>query len=417
MKQVAGRLFNTFICVVMLFLSGKQIMYAQLADKLFYTDYHIDSLRKGQLSVEVDNLSFYKNNEFGSTVQAGYTLPGFWLQLKATYYPLSNLKIEAGAHSIWFWGTTRYPALAYKNIPAVSGRDYSKNVHVLPYFRANLALSDNFNIVLGNIYGGANHRLIEPLYNPELNLSSDPEKGLQLLYKNKWLNFDLWVDWMSFIYNKDTIQEAFTTGGSARFELNSPESRFHIYSPIQGIVYHKGGEIDATNMSTQTMMNGAIGTGLIWNTNGRIIDYVNAEFDVAGYIFPKGRVAQLERGKGYYAKLAMQLKDFNISSSYWAGNDFVSIFGNTFYSSISTREEYSEMLYSKPKMLYFGADYVRTLGKGFVFGVNAEAYYYLSGKMYSTETGLYQPSAFGSNTIFSFGVYMRINPSFLIKQY
>ena len=400
---------------VLFLLSSGQNVYGQLTERLFTTDYKIDSIRKGQLSVEVDNLTFYKNNEYGSTVQKGYTLPGFWLQLKAVYYPLSNLKIEAGAHSVWFWGTTRYPAFAYTNIPTINGRDYVHNVHVLPYFRANLALSKNVNVVLGDIYGGSSHRLIEPLYNPELNLSSDPEKGVQLLYKTKWLDLDLWIDWMSFIYNKDTIQETFVSGGSVNFKLNSPESRFHVYLPVQGLVHHKGGEIDVTDAYVQTVMNGALGAGLKWNVNGRVIENVSTEFDMTGYIFPKGRTSYFERGRAYYTKLAMQLKEFNISTSYWSCKDFVSIYGNPFYSSISTKLD--GMLYYKPKMLHFKADYVRTLGKGFAFGVNAEAYYYLSGKMYSAETGIFEPSAFGDNANFSVGVYLRINPSFLIKQY
>jgi hypothetical protein len=75
------------------------------------------------------------------------------------------------------------------------------------------------------------------------------------------------------------------------------------------------------------------------------------------------------------------------------------------------------MIYYKPKMLIFNVDYARTLGKGFAFGAKAEAYYYVSGKMYSVKTGSFEPSAFGSNTNFSVGVYLRMNPSFLIKQY
>ena len=287
----------------------------------------------------------------------------------------------------------------------------------LPYFRAHLSLSDNVNVVIGDIYGGSNHRLIEPLYNPELNLTSDPEAGLQLLYKTKWIDLDLWLDWMTYIYNLDTHQEAFVAGGSSRFKVNSPESKFHIYFPVQGLTHHIGGEIDNTDTSVQTVMNGAVGAGLKWNINGRVIDYVNVEFDIAGYNSPKSDASVLERGRGYYAKAAMQLKDFSISTSYWESENFVSMFGNAFYSSVSIREENRSMLYHKPKMLYLGADYTHTLGKGFAFGINAEAYYYLSGKMYSYETGFNAPSAFGDNTNFSLGVYLRINPSFFIKQF
>lgn len=37
------------------------------------------------------------------------------------------------------------------------------------------------DLILGNIYGGSNHGLIAPLYNPELNLTADPETGFQVL--------------------------------------------------------------------------------------------------------------------------------------------------------------------------------------------------------------------------------------------
>jgi hypothetical protein len=399
----------------MMALSGRQGSYAQLADKLYASDCRIDTLRKGQLLVEVDHISFFKNNEFSSTVQKGYTLPGFRLQLKAGYYPLSCIKLEAGAYSVWFWGTTLYPAFAYKEISKWNGRDYAHNVHVLPYFRAHLSLSDHACIIMGDIYDGSSHRLIEPLYNPELNLTSDPETGLQLLYKTKWLDLDLWVDWMTYIYKLDTHQEAFVSGGAVRFKVNPPESRMHVYIPVQGLALHRGGEIDATDENVQTIMNGALGAGLRWNADGCVLKYINAEFDMAGYIFPKGRTFQLERGKGYYTKAAVQLNDFNISTSYWSCNDFVPIFGSPFYGSVSTKE--TGIMYEKPKMLYLGADYVRTFGKGFTFGINAEMYYYLSGKRYSSATGLYQSPAFGNNTNFSIGVYLRMSPSFLIKQY
>ena len=405
-----------FICVLVKLLTCGQDVSAQFIDSIYITKHEIDTLHKGQLSVEIDNLSFFKNNEFNSTIQKGYTLPGFWLQPKAVYYPLSNVKLEAGVHSIWFWGAWRYPAFAFKDISRWSGRDYSHNVHISPYFRAHFSMSKNVSIVLGNIYGGSNHRLIEPLYNPELNLSSDPEAGLQFLYKSKWVNFDSWVDWMTYIYELDTHQESFVAGASARFLTNSPESRFHVYFPLQGVAQHRGGEIDNnTTEPVQTIMNGALGVGLKLNLKNRLVKYINAEFDLAGYHFPKGREMQLHRGRGFYSKLEMQLESFNIKTSYWNGKNFVSMFGNHFYNSVSSKMDGNR--YDNPQMLYLGANYVHSLGKGFSLGVMAETYYFVSGKMYSSQTGLYEPSAYGKNSNFSVGICMRINPSFLIKQY
>lgn len=404
------------LCFVVLFLSGGQRIYGQLVEKLLTTDCAIDTFRKGQLSVEVDNLSFFANNEFNSTVQKGYTLPGFWLQLKGSYYPLSNLKLEAGVHSIWFWGTTKYPAFAYKGMTTWGGKDYSHNVHVLPYYRAHLALSENVSVVLGNLYGGSNHRLIEPLYNPELDFSSDPEHGLQFLYKTKWLHLDSWIDWMTYIYNLDTHQESFVAGASARFRVNDPKSRWHVYFPMQGLAQHTGGEIEAIDEDIQTIMNGAVGAGLTWNLNNPVLKSINLEVDAVGYTCQKGAYP-LKNGRGFFAKYAMQLSDFNLHVSYWEGKNFIPIYGSPFYGSVSTKLQDGIMLYQDPKMLHLGIDYVRPLGKGFSFGIYADVYYYLSGKMYSAETGLYQPRTFGNNSNFSLGVCLRINPSFLIKQY
>jgi len=394
---------------------GSSTGFAQLVDSLYMKDISIDPLKKGELSVEIDNVSFFKDNEFVTTVQKGYTLPGFWLQLKSVYYPLANMKIEVGVHSIWFWGTTLYPAFAYKDIAKWEGQDYSHNVHILPFFRAHIAFSDNLSVIMGDLYGESAHRLIEPLYNQELNLTSDPENGLQALYKNKWIDLDLWIDWMTYIYKLDTHQEAFWTGLSSRFKVNHPQSRVHVYFPVQGLIQHRGGEIDATNGSTQTIMNGAAGTGITWNVNRGKFQSVNAEFDMTGYIFPKGRTSPLERGKGYYAKAEVKFGEFNVRSSYWYCDNFVTIFGNPFFGSVSSKID--GMLYKRPQMLGLSADYVHTLGKGVVFGITGDMFYNVAGRMYSADTGLYEESSFGSNSNFSFGIYLRFNPSFLIKRY
>jgi hypothetical protein len=408
--------------VVVLCFSGSQDVYAQITEYLYMSDYHIDPLRQGQLSFEADNLSFFKNNEFNSTVQKGYTLPGFWLHLKTSYYPCANLKLEAGVHSLWFWGTTRYPAFAYQGISNWRGREAANYVHILPYFRAHMALSDNVDVILGNIYGGSNHRLVEPLYDPELDLTSDPESGLQLLYNTKRLHLDAWVNWMTYIYKLDTKQEVFVAGTTARFDANREDAPLHVYFRLQGLTQHRGGEIDATNENVQTIMTGAAGIGFRRNTNRKALKYINAEFDVMSHSYPKGRGTHPEKGRGFYAGLAVQLQDFNIRASYWLGKDFVTILGNPFYGSVSTKEE--NMLYKKPVMLHIGGDYLYpmnlypvNLKKSFSFGIAAEAYYYLSGGMYSSETGWQASKPFGRNTNFSVGIFMRMTPSFLLKQY
>ena len=258
-------------------------LYAQIPDRVFKTDFRIDPEKKGELSVEIDNLSFFKDDEYTGSFMKGYTLPGLWLQAKAVYYPLEMLKLEAGVHLQRFWGANRYPNMAYQDIAHWKGDQYQKGFHALPWFRAQVALSDHVNIVLGDLYGAANHNLIEPLYNPELNMVADPEMGLQLLYNSRRFDLDVWVNWESFIFREDIHQEAFTVGLSTRFKFNDPNSRFHFYAPLQVLVQHRGGEIDTilTN-SVQTLMNGAVGIGGVWNTGHKIFKSVNVELEKGG---------------------------------------------------------------------------------------------------------------------------------------
>ena len=192
------------------------VVRAQGTEGAYISDPHIATERVRQLSVELDNLSFFKDNEYAGKVVKGYSLPGFWLQPKLVYYPLERVKLELGAHLLVYHGANKYPSMAYQDIAQWKGNQYQKGTHILPYFRAQMALSEQVDVVLGNLYGAANHRLIAPLYNPELNLTCDPEMGLQVLYRTRRFDLDAWVNWQSFIFKEDTHQEAFTVGLSGR---------------------------------------------------------------------------------------------------------------------------------------------------------------------------------------------------------
>ena len=67
-------------------------------------DHRIDPEKKGQLSVELDNISFFKDNEYTGSIMKGYSLPGFWIQTEGCFYPLGNIKLELGVHMFRYWG-------------------------------------------------------------------------------------------------------------------------------------------------------------------------------------------------------------------------------------------------------------------------------------------------------------------------
>ncbi|MDH6533958.1 hypothetical protein M2101_000610 [Parabacteroides sp. PM5-20] len=388
-------------------------LHAQLSERVYQTDYSIHPEKEKELSVELDNLSFFKNNEYAGVVTRGYSLPGLWVQPKVVYYPLPTIKLEAGLHMLFYHGANKYPSMAYMDIPRWKGNQYQKGTHILPYFRAQMALSERVNLVIGNIYGGANHHLIEPLYSPELNLTADPEAGVQLLYNSRIFDWDAWLNWESFIYRNDTHQEAFTVGISSRIKCNDPSSRFHWYIPVQGLAQHRGGEIDTlTVASVQTLMNGAVGVGAVWNTGHKVFKKLNVELDAAGYYQQAGEIWPFDNGYGVYAKASVDIYDFRIKTSYWQCDQFISMLGVPFYGAVSTREEGATL--DKPEMVYLGLEYSRVLGKGYSLGVDLDVYQTLSGKINNPQTGI---RSVGSSTSFSFGVYVRVNPSFLLKRF
>lgn len=374
-------------------------LFAQVGERVFREESRLDSLRKGELSIELNSLSFFKDDEYAGGFQKGYSLPGFWLQPKLTFQPLKNLRLELGAHLLRYWGATTYPCYAYHDIAEWSGEQYQRGFHALPWFRAEAALSDRFRVVLGDIYGGASHHLVEPLYNPELNLMADPEAGVQLLYASRRFELDVWVDWRSFIFQGDTHQESFVVGLSSEVKLNAEEAPWHFYLPIQALAQHRGGEIDTIyTRSVQTLVNGAIGAGAVWNPHHSVVKRVGAEADVTFSWQQAGNLWPFDTGAGFYLRTYADLRDFRVKAAYWMCRDFVSVLGSPFYGALSLSDE--GRTFDTPQMVTLGAEWSRSLGRGFTIGADVDVYVHLK-----------------NATSFSAGVYLRINPVFLLKRF
>ena len=116
---------------------------------LFTSRYAIDSTAVGELRLHIDNLSFFKDNEWDGEMAKGYTLPGLWIQPTVSYTPLRNVQLQAGLHALLYAGTIKYPSLMYQDLPSWKGDQYQKGTHLLPFFRAKAKLGA-VHIVLGN---------------------------------------------------------------------------------------------------------------------------------------------------------------------------------------------------------------------------------------------------------------------------
>lgn len=387
---------------------------AQMDSLLFLDNSRINAEEVHRLTFELQNLNFIKNNENKGCFTKGYTLPGLWILPKLTYQPLKNLKVEAGVYMLRFWGSDAYPNYHYSDMASWKGEDYQRGFHVIPHFRVHYALTPRFDIVMGHIYGRNNHQLIEPLYNPEMGLTADPEAGLQFLWRTHPADVDMWINWESFIFQNDNHQESFTYGLSTRFKANNPESSIHAYFPLQMLYQHRGGEInsEANDRSVKTWLNAAVGYGMDFHVKHRYLKKVNFEADAVYFGQQKGQLLPFEKGYGLHGKLSADVFRFRILAGYWQCHDFVTIFGNPLFGAVSTFD--SSIRYKNPKMAYFRLEYAQRIATGFNWGIHADIFNNFPADAYNAADGWHRES----NAIsFHAGIYLKLNLNFLIKQF
>lgn len=376
---------------------------------LFCRDYHIEEEKVGNLNLEIDNISFFKDNEWEGMAAQGYTLPGLWLQAKATYAPIPELQLEAGVHTLLYSGTTKYPNTIYQDIAVWKGSQYQDGTHLLPFYRAHLQLK-NLHFVLGNLYGGSTHRLSDALYSAELNLTSDPETGLQLIYDTSRLHLDAWVNWQSFIFRGDTHKESFVFGLSTHY---SPVKNLDI--SLSALAHHRGGEIDTlTVRGINTVMNGSLGIRYNHPTpHLRWLRSWSLGADILGYAQQAGKLWPVDKGWALYGEGRMMFA-YGISAKlgYMLNRNFISMLSYPYYGCLSVHKLSSGATFHNPQMLNAQVDWTRKLGSSCAIGLRAELFHYIRRNGLTLSDGTFSPGE--STNSMSFGIFLRATPSFIL---
>lgn len=394
-----------------------QDLHAQIDSLVFIADStHVRPEAKGELRVSVDALAFFRDNEYNSAdVTRGYTLPGMWLMPTVGYQPLRNLRMEAGAYMLHYWGANTYPNANYTSLAEADAQSTSKAFHCTPVFRANLQIDPHVNVVLGTLYGRSAHGLVEPLYNPEMNLTADPETGLQVIWHNHWLNFDAWVNWQNFIFKDDDEQERFTFGLSTRFLPSRHAVRVKWYLPLQLLMHHRGGEInpEAPNRGVKTWLNAAAGAGLNASLHTRLPITLGGEVVGTYFSQQKGTDLPFDNGYGLMAKAQANIWHFGITAGYWQAHRFISVYGSPLFGTVSNSK--SNTTIDRLHIVFAHITYAQSLGHGFSWGIQLDVdQHWQRGIHNRTENAYTRPA---STTDFAAGIYLRMSPSFLIKKF
>lgn len=379
-----------------------------LGFKMAVVDPTIRPEDKGALTLDIDNASFFKDNEYEGTHVCGYSLPGLWIQPRLVYQPLKMLRMELGLHALIYSGANKYPCYVYHDIGVWKGDQYQSGAHVLPFFRAQVQLGKHVNLVFGDIYGGSNHQLMEPLFNPELNLTQDPEMGFQVLVKTKNYRLDAWLNWQSYIFQNSSHQEAFTVGAAQRICLNRPSSDVHWYIPIDILLQHRGGEQDTTSLGVQTITNGGVGVGMQYNANGKTLQRLTVEMAGLACWQQSGQLWPFNSGFGASVSISASMwKMFRLFAGCVYARDFVSLYGVPFYSTLSVQKKGAR--YDNVVTPHIGFEWSMTFAKDYTVGAKAVYYPTMVGEMTYADMST---TAAKCETNFNFGVYLRCHPKF-----
>ncbi len=332
-----------------------------------------------KLFFRFENLNFVKNNEYNGEYLNGTTWVGYLATPKLVYYPSKNFRIEAGAR-----------------LQKYSGRENFTESE--PIFSAFYKASDKVNFILGSLNQDNNHNLSEPMFEPERYFTDTGENGFQLQYKSSKLEFDTWINWEQFILENDPFQEKFTFGLTGRWKLNSNAANNILSVPVEIMFAHRGGEIDSSDGSVQTIGNFASGLEFVRKIeNSKIKSW---SFKTMAYYFSDNSSQKeftYDRGHAFYPQLSIHTKKSRLSLGYWNAYKFASSRGSELFTTkVISSENYAETRKELATLNYY---YEHKVAKGIHIGGKLDVYYDLAKSVEN----------------FATSIYLRINGDFFLR--
>ncbi len=341
--------------LIILYFVFVEITSAQLYTSSFYEDCNIDTNSINSLNFRIENSNFFKNNEYFNYIVEGYTLTGWLLTPKLIYYPFKNTKIETGFHFLKYSGIEKF-------------------TKAIPTLRLQYQASKSIDIIIGNIYGSTNHKIIEPIFKYEYYFTDNIENGLQFLFDKKKYKGDIWINWQQFIFKGDDAQEIFTLGLSNKFIINPLNNKHKFHIPIQSIFLHKGGQINETNKSLLTHNNSAFGIGYSFFLDRTLIDKITTEhFYVIFNDMSTTKQYAYTQGYGLYSKLNFHIKNINLNLSWWYSDSYISKRGHPIYQSHSTI--YTHYNEKNRALISCKMNYEKNIINGLDIGAGFETYF------------------------------------------
>ncbi|WP_421917776.1 hypothetical protein [Marinifilum sp.] len=332
-----------------------------------------------KLFLRFENLNFVKNNEYNGEFSKGATWVGYLATPKLVYYPSSNFRIEAGVRLQKYSGRVNF-------------------TETEPVFSAIYKPSNKIEFIMGSLNQNNNHDLSEPMFEPERYFMETAENGFQLLYNTQKLDFQTWINWEQFILENDPFQERFTFGISGKWKLNhSKES--NLFVPLEVIITHRGGEIDSSDGSVQTVAN--YGSGLAFKKQIENSTIKSWYVKAMAYYFSDNSSEKefiFDKGHALYPQVGFTTKNAQLNLGYWNAYHFASSRGSKLFQTIAIDTPgYFEDRRELATLNYY---HEHKIASGIHFGGKLDVYYDLK----------------NSKENWAAAIYLRINGDFFLKK-
>ncbi len=336
---------------------GAQIHAPHLADQI-----HIKDADSGKVLVGVYVNNYLKNNEYFYHMVHGYTLFGTQLRTVLAYVPNKHMRIEGGVYLKKDFGKD----------------DFSR---VLPLISMKIQ-KNGYSAIVGNLEGAMNHDLIEPLFDYERTITHFYENGIQFKADKKRFQFDGWLDWVTKETANTYSQEELQAGIGTKITLLE-KGKLKLILPVQGVVWHRGGQLSLNASPIESLANSAIGLRLELNSEkDKFIKNMVAETYYVRYDHDKNAsVRRWPDGMGYFSNITMRTKPgFFASASYWFGHHYLTNMGGDLYQSIS--QPYSTYYQNYRQLILFRLGFIKEILPGTYVDIRLEPYYDIENSLF-----------------------------------
>lgn len=364
-----SRHFFLLLAPIFFIVASAASVQAQLPNEPFEFRRPLVEADSQRLRLGLYLMGFSKNNEYFNKIADGYTLFGFQAAPFLTYQATPRLRIDAGVFA--------------RNDFGAGGLSRLNPLFTIRYKQGP------FNVLFGTLEGSLNHRLIEPIYCFERVMTDRLEEGIQFLIQEPRTFLDVWVNWERMIYKGSSAQEELSGGVSFNQQLMGNEY-WQLKLPLQGLAYHRGGQIDRNPDPLVTLVNATAGLELRREWKRGLLRSLSFE-PYAVWFRDLSHEYQLpyQKGQGMYLNFSAATKHVEAMLSYWEGEGFVGPKSGALYQSVSSTFKHSEHTEKERKLLILRLFLQVPVAQGLELSVRFEPFYDFNRQKAEFSHGLY----------------------------